>query len=325
MKKRTRMSSKTLEDALVVSEKRLRTVSNGILSQALPTQAGIWADEGEAFCGIIVFDVTGERRTAVFAITHESEVNVLELWKAQRILDALNNVSSYMMDGVNIACQKDEPVEMSEDRASSLALLMLDIGLDAFDEMQKAPLPLADIVNLLSDLKRAGLTLVTDSLTDAVEAGRLEYSPDLENFGVEHPRVRRQRFAREQAFLHGLSSHLHAFLVRRIPDTGALERLQANALDVRKRGTMEEDLIVGTAALMLLRDEHAAANHLRRLFPGYIQVTTPTMSRKKAAQFVGRFCRDHFESKRTVREYVGVLSKLLIDIENGDLPITDNL
>jgi hypothetical protein len=117
-----------------------------------------------------------------------------------------------------------------------------------------------DLVEMMVRVRTEfGIPLHTDLVTDAVEAGALEYTAALEQLGVEHPRKRKERVAHRDAIRERVRPHLLAFFERNGNDEDELEFFERMAIFAAARKlTNDTSLLVGVSILTALANQSAS-------------------------------------------------------------------
>lgn len=250
---------------LLKGEVRKRMVSDGVLQQEKLTQTFLMPNGRQLLTATFVLDDDGKAPMVIIGdvdIVPLGMADVLGAVRVFRFTESLSRIDTQA--GVLCATapymdrlkpDDDLVVSMKKQIAELIEPKTLDRVL------KEVP---ADLVDMMVRVRNEfGIPLYTDTVTDAVEAGQLEYTAVLEQLRVEHPNKRRARIEHCKAVRERVRPHLLAFFKRNGDDESELPFFERAAIITAARKlTDDTEKLVGVSILAA----YALRQHASSLF-----------------------------------------------------------
>lgn len=300
---------------LLRGDVRKRMVSNGALEQEKPTQTFLMPNGRELITATFVLDGDGKAPMVIVGATDfvpQNMADVLGAVRAFRLTEGLSRI-----DDVSAAHCATAPylhrLKSDDEFVAGLKTKIAElIDPKTLDRVLKE-VP-GDLVEMMVRVRTEfGIPLYTDTVTDAVEAGQLEYTAALEQLRVEHPRKRRERIAHCDAVRERVRPHLEAYLKRN--NLGGEETLgyfeRSAILAAARKLTDDTEKLVGISILVGL-SMLTQASRLLLLFPQSVSEFYEERRNDYLCGFVADFLAVHFQGTSSPATIKRELKSLLV-------------
>lgn len=236
-----------------------RVVSNDVLTEEKPTQIFVFPENRILFTYVYVLDADGKPLLRWGGVAGRSNLesitpkvaDVIASYRAYRLFEEAKRINQDIV----LSCLVAPFLHLLQpegEEAVSLKKILLGLcdepTLNAI--LQEVPATLAAKLRRVRD--EFGIPLETDSVTDVIDAGLVDYDADMKELRVEHPRDRKERIARWKTLLESVRPHLQAFLrsqghLENCDLLGDFERCAIMAFD--RKLTNDTSLLVGVTIL----------------------------------------------------------------------------
>ncbi len=310
----------------------MRSVQNGAFKTEFLTQViTAMTHQGQLGVFVIVFD-DQKREVCHLGTALTNALDPLVAYRAHRLVSQVPlfdvNDPKLFAAAVTVAALANGllDVDTGVDPKEAEVLLRKSIG-DVAYNAAIVDIPI-DIGHTLSLLKEWGVTVYTESIAIAVEAGQVAYEA-VAKFGVESPENRAARKAKREEVLLPLRPIFEKYLEGPADNrAGRLKVLEDNAVELASYGFQDTDILVGWALYQELQSRGVADNILAETLLSTIVGMKPkgrTCYADRAANLVTQLldedpnCRDQVSLRRELAGIEHDLHFGLLEVEQNEL------
>ncbi|HVW66712.1 MAG TPA: hypothetical protein VHA78_03180 [Candidatus Peribacteraceae bacterium] len=283
-----------------------RPFTNGFLTQSKMTQALCWAEGGSLLTGFVVLndDKTEAEGMLLTTVLHDTlPRDIISGYRQFRFFEALPRVDTEIVRDVMSVCIRTS-LDALDGHADTVQRMQDLLGAPLYAELIRAVPP--DLSAMLETLSDFGVNVDKDAITRAALRGEIEFTKELEEFGIETPKVRRKRLEERDAVVQQVRPHFQAFLEAQglCNCVECLASLCVNATIMHDHG-VEDEMLVGLSLWCFLDRKDASVRLISILLsidPPSTEANLSKVASFLTERFPGKNKRQYRRALETARE-----------------------